>query len=156
MSRFEVKVRRSAVGKSMGRDGRLSGPPPSETGIPRTWPVGGVNISWDGSAAGGDGTVWESTADESCSKSKSVPRSSVRERAELTNGRATVFPQQGAERSRERRAFFLLQISAVLSRGLLIIDTALDDCDFHRKHDFCPKHAAIQAVSGHRTPKPAH
>src|SRR5260370_5818222 len=92
MSRFEVKVSRSAVGKSMGRDGRLSGLAPSETGIRGTWPGGGGNIFWGGSAAGGGGTVWESPADERCSKSRSVARSRVRERAELTNVGATVSP----------------------------------------------------------------
>src|SRR5216683_3367714 len=113
MSRFEVKVSRSAVGKSMSRDGRLSGLAPSETGIPGTWPVGGGNISCGGSAAGGGGTVWESPADERCSKSRSAARSRVRERVELTNLRATVSPAMRGTVTGET-GFRLLQISAVL------------------------------------------
>src|SRR5579871_1570919 len=94
MSRFEVIVRRSAVRKSMGKAGRLSGLAPSETGIAKTWPADGGSSSWDGWATGGGSSVWESPADARYSKSRSAPRSNVRKRAELSQCCATVFPNK--------------------------------------------------------------
>src|SRR5947207_15916400 len=119
MSRLEVIVKRSAVGKLMGRAGRRFGIIPSVTGMAEMGPDGGGSVSGAGSAGGAGCTGWESPVDEQCSRTNSAPRSRVRERVELSNHCAIGLPWGCAAESWWRGFFVFLQISALWGGRLI-------------------------------------